>query len=147
MFRLLFRLHLLCLLNMFLLQLLCLLLVSLLHLLLAGIIGLLLRHPPMFLVLLLLQLLPLRILVRDQLILLLQVFLVQLPVSSVGSRRAFVRWKVVGVNWRMRAASRSFTVADDRRISSACRFSRDYFPPAKFPRFCSGRNWRLTMVR
>ena len=146
MFRLLFCLHLLRLLNMSLLQLLCLLLVALLHLLLSGIAGTLRRRALMFLLLLLLELLPLFVLVRDQLILLLLVFLIHLRVPGIGSRRSFVRRKIVWMDRGMSVVSRSFTAAGRRRITPSCLFRWYYSPAAKCTRPRSGGDRRLSMV-
>lgn len=103
--RLLLLLQLLLLLGMPLHQLLCLLLVLPLHLLLFCVISLLLSQPLMVALLLLLEFLPFLILFCTQLFLLLLVFLVELGVPGVGSRRACGRWKFARVDCRAGVSS------------------------------------------
>src|SRR5579863_660606 len=93
------RLQRLLLCRVFLRQLLRLLLVLLLHLLRPGIAGPLLRELLMLRFLFLLQLLPLLVLIRDQFLLLLLVFLVRPGISRAGRRGAGNRRKVIGMNY------------------------------------------------
>ena len=87
--RLLSLLHLLSLLRVTLLHLLGLLLVLLFQLLRSCRIGLLPRQLLMFLVLLLLEILPILVLLRDHLVLLLLVFLILLRVPGIRNSGAF----------------------------------------------------------
>jgi len=100
-------LHLLRLLRMGLLHLAGLLLVLLLELLRSHWIGLLFRELLMLVVLLPLQVLPVLVLLRDHLVLLLLVFLIQLRVTGVGSGGPFDGRQFLGMRCRRRASSRS----------------------------------------
>ena len=87
------------LLRMLLLEFFCLLLVPLFHLLLVGAVGLLMLHPLVFLILFLLELLPLLLLFGKEFVLLLLMFPVLLRFS--GSR-SLHWWKVFGMDRGMR---------------------------------------------
>jgi hypothetical protein len=90
-----------------LLQLLRLLRVLLFHLLHSRWSSLLFRQLPMFLVLLLLEFLPILALLRDGLFLLLLVFLVQLRVPRLGSGGAFDGRQLLRMDCGVGATSRS----------------------------------------
>jgi hypothetical protein len=84
----------------FLLQLLRLLLVRLLDLLLSRFVRLLLRQPLVVLFLLLLEFLVVLFLLSVKLFLLLLIFLIQFRVSRVWRSGAWVRRKVLRMDWR-----------------------------------------------
>ena len=83
-----------------LLHLLRLLLVPLLHLVALGLAVAPLFRSLVFLLLLLLQLLPLLFLLGKHLVLLLLVFLVAIRIAGVGRRERLEFWKVVRMDWR-----------------------------------------------
>ena len=110
--RLLPPLHLLCLLRVPLRQLLRLLLVLLFHLLRSCWTGVLLRQLLMLRLLLLLEILSFLVLLRDYVLLLLLVFLVELWVPRVGRSGALDGWQLIRMGCDVGARSRS-----DRRRS------------------------------
>ena len=140
-----------------LLQLLRLLLVPLLYLLLSRFISMLLGQALMFLILPLLEFLPLLFLLREYLFLLLLVLLIQLRVAcirSAGSRRGRKVARMDG-----RAGSSSVVVLRTRLISATicaaigwwiirttCRFGRNDGAVVKYSRPRCGRDRRLAHV-
>jgi hypothetical protein len=95
-----------------LLKLLRLLLVMLFRLLLSGLVGIPLRNPLIFVLLLLLEFLPLLLLLSVEFVLLLLIFPIATGCSVRGSSRALHRWKVSGMHrtrsWAFWTRSRVF---------------------------------------